>query len=59
MNIVQEVEEARLRLAQRFVHSNVQIGGKGTQRRKKKVIHAKSGSEAEKIDSILKCAKGN
>ena len=49
----QEVLDARAKLAARF--GNVQIGGKGTKRRIKKVVHhTQEVNEDKKIKSTIK-----
>ena len=48
----QEVQDARAKLAARF--GNAQIGGKGTQRRTKKVVHHQEVSEDKKLKSTIK-----
>merc|ERR1712170_69011 len=46
------VKEARAKLAARF--GNTQIGGKGSQRRTKKVVHHQEVNEDKKLKSTIK-----
>merc|ERR1711981_117463 len=48
----QEVKEARAKLAARF--GKTQVGGKGTQRRTKKVVHHQEVNEDKKLKSTIK-----
>jgi nascent polypeptide-associated complex subunit beta len=48
----QEVLDARAKLAARF--GNNQLGGKGTQRRTKKVVHHQEVNEDKKLKSTIK-----
>merc|ERR1740138_1629107 len=48
----QEVLDARAKLAARF--GKVQVGGKGTQRRTKKVVHHQEVNEDKKLKSTIK-----
>ena len=48
----QEVLDARAKLAARF--GTVQVGGKGTQRRTKKVVHKQEVAEDKKLKSTIK-----
>merc|ERR1719450_454208 len=48
----QEVLDARAKLAARF--GNTQIGGKGSQRRTKKVVHHQEVNEDKKLKSTIK-----
>merc|ERR1719243_204332 len=48
----QEVLDARAKLAARF--GKTQVGGKGTQRRTKKVVHHQEVNEDKKLKSTIK-----
>merc|ERR1712195_249109 len=48
----QEVLDARAKLAARF--GKVQVGGKGSQRRTKKVVHHQEVNEDKKLKSTIK-----
>lgn len=50
--VPQEVLEARARLAERL--GDARTGGKGTQRRKKKVVHKTEVKDDKKLKSIIK-----
>jgi len=48
-----QIAEARAKLAQKFGES-VRIGGKGTQRRKKKTVHKSNVNEDKKLKQAIK-----
>ena len=54
MNEQEKVQEARKKLAERFVGSSTKLGGKGTMKRKHKVVHKVGGKDDKKTKDLIK-----
>lgn len=49
-----KVKEARAKLAQKFGDASTQLGGRGTERRKKKTAHKTTINDDKKLKSLIK-----
>lgn len=54
MNDQEKVLEARKKLAAKFGSSSTRLGGKGTMKRKVKVVHKSGGSDDKKTKGLIK-----
>lgn len=54
MNEQDKVQEARKKLAEKFGASSTKLGGKGTQKRKHKVVHKAGGKDDKKTKDLIK-----
>ena len=54
MNEQEKVQEARKKLAEKFVGSSTKLGGKGTMKRKHKVVHKVGGKDEKKTKDLIK-----
>ena len=49
-----KVQEARKKLAEKFVGTSTKLGGKGSMKRKVKVVHKAGGSDDKKTKDLIK-----
>ncbi len=54
MSEQEKVMEARKKLADKFGGNNIKLGGKGTMKRKLKVVHKAGGSDDKKTKELIK-----